>query len=281
MRRDVLMLVAVSALAAPPLAGAAPHTAPVEIKDAVARVIIVPEDRADVAVEIVRPNARLPLTVRTFGGRTIVDGKLGSRVRGCHGSGEGARVSVRGVGDVAWADMPQVVVHTPRDVQVEAGGAIFGQAGRSRTLELANAGCGDWTVANVEGAARITQAGSGNTRMGASGGLTVRSAGSGDVTATNVRGPLEISIAGSGSANVRSMDGPLSVSIAGSGDVNVQGGRARAMKVTIGGSGDVGFGGVADSLTARIAGSGDVRVADVKGPVSKAVMGSGSVRVGE
>jgi hypothetical protein len=63
--------------------------------------------------------------------------------------------------------MPQVVIHTPRDVKVSAGGAVFGSVGRSATLDLDNAGCGDWTIANVEGTAKVSQAGSGDTRMGA------------------------------------------------------------------------------------------------------------------
>ena len=58
---------------------------------------------------------------------------------------------MRGVGEVSWADMPQVVIRTPRDVDVDAGGAVCGTVGRSASLELGNAGCGDWTVANVEG----------------------------------------------------------------------------------------------------------------------------------
>ena len=50
--------------------------------------------------------------------------------------------------------MPQVVIRTPRDVNVDAGGAVFGSVGRSASLDLGNAGCGDWTIANVDGRRR-------------------------------------------------------------------------------------------------------------------------------
>ncbi|MBL8552710.1 MAG: hypothetical protein JNL41_00425, partial [Phenylobacterium sp.] len=66
---------ALAALGALAAAGPA-QAASVEIKDAVARVTVVPEDRADIKVDIVRPHPRLPLTVRTLGDRTIVDGDL-------------------------------------------------------------------------------------------------------------------------------------------------------------------------------------------------------------
>lgn len=275
MRLQMLLLAATAALSA----GAA-QAATVEIKDAVARVTVIPEDRKDIKIEVTRPNGQLPLTVRTFGDRTILDGDLDRKIHNCRSSGETSWVDVRGVGKVSWAEMPQVVIHTPRDVHVDAGGAVFGTVGRSASLNLDNAGCGDWTLANVEGAASISQAGSGDTRMGTAGSLKIRVAGSGDVAAADIRGPVDVNIAGSGDAMIKSVSGQLEVSIAGSGDVVIASGRATDMKVSVAGSGDIDFRGSADSLRARIAGSGDVHANEVKGPVSKMIMGSGSVRVG-
>lgn len=277
MRLQMALLAATAAFSA----GAA-QAASVEVKDAVARVTVVPEDRNDIKVEIVRANPRLPLMVRSLGDRTIVDGDLDGRhrIHNCRSTGEKSSVDVRGIGNIGWADFPQVVIHTPRDVHIDADGAVFGSVGRSASLHLGNAGCGDWTVANVERQAKISQAGSGDTRMGSTGALKVNVAGSGDVMAADVRGGLDVSIAGSGDTAVRSINGPLEVSIAGSGDVSIEGGRATTMKVSVAGSGDVEFRGVADSLRARIAGSGDVHASEVKGEISKVVMGSGSVRVG-
>jgi putative autotransporter adhesin-like protein len=277
MRLAIAFVVAAAALTA----AAAASAASVEVKDAVARVTVIPENRDDIKVEFLSTNPRLPLKIRSFAGRTIVDGDLGRRIRSCHGSGQNVVVEVRGVGSVAWRDMPQVVVRTPRETNVEAGGAVFGSVGRSAALTLANAGCGDWTVANVEGRLHLSQAGSGDTHTGAAGEAKIRVAGSGDVWTAEVRGPLNVEVAGSGNVTSASVSGPLEVHVAGSGDVKVAGGHATSMSVAIAGSGDVEFGGVADSLKARIAGSGDVHAREVRGPISKAVMGSGGVTVGQ
>ena len=88
-----------------------------------------------------------------------------------------ARAKVVGPPDVAWKDMPQVVIHTPRDVDVDAGGAVWGSVGRSASVKLGNAGCGDWTVGNTDGAMRVSQAGSGDTRTGNGRTRTGRTAG--------------------------------------------------------------------------------------------------------
>jgi hypothetical protein len=275
--RNILILLAAGAACG--LAGGA-QAASVEVKDAVARVTVIPENRSDVKVEFLSTNPRLPLRVTTFAGRTVINGGLGRRIRNCRGSGQNARIEVRGVGEVAWNEMPQVVIRTPPSADVSTGGAVFGAVGRSSELQLANAGCGDWFVANVEGRLRLSQAGSGDARVGSSGEARIRVAGSGDVSAADVRGSLQVEIAGSGDVSVASIAGPLDVHTAGSGDVRVHGGHASDMRVMIAGSGDVDFDGVADSLKARIAGSGDVHVRQVRGPISKTVMGSGGVSVG-
>lgn len=274
MRLSMVLLAAAAALTA----GAA-NAASVELKDAVARVTVIPENRSDIKVEFVTQNGKLPLEVRTVGDRTIIDGDLDRRIRNCRGEGEDVRITVRDLGDVAWKDMPQVVIRAPRDVKIEAGGAVFGSVGRSGSVHLANAGCGDWTIANVEGAMTIKQAGSGDTRTGSAGETKVRIAGSGDVATADLRS-LDVDIAGSGSVAAGSISGPLSVSIAGSGDVKVAGGRASSMSVSVAGSGNVDFRGVTDSVKARIAGSGDIRVKEVTGEVSKHIMGSGAVTIG-
>jgi hypothetical protein len=262
------------------LAGGTANAATLEIKDAVARVTVIPEARSDIKVEVTRANAATPLTIRTLGDRTILDGNLDRRIGSCRGRGENVVVNLRGGRKLAWSEITQVVIRTPRDVKLEAGGAVFGVVGRSGTLSLDNAGCGDWTIANVEGAARINQAGSGDSRLGTTGSLRVRAAGSGDVAAAAVKGGLDIDIAGSGSTLVSSINGPLEIDVAGSGDVMIGGGRAANMNVSIAGSGDVDFRGVAGNVRARIAGSGNVHVNEVKGEISRSIMGSGKVRVG-
>lgn len=276
MRTTLMVLAAATALGG----ASAANAASVEVKDAVARVTVIPENRTDVKVEFIATNPKLPMQLRSLGGRTIVDGRLDRRIRACHGIGERASVHVRGVGEVGWNEMPQIVIRTPRDVDVDAGGAVWGTVGRSASLNLGNAGCGDWTVGNVEGRMRLSQAGSGDTRAGSAANAKIRVAGSGDTSIADVRGPVQIDIAGSGDVTVASVSGPLEVHVAGSGDVRVAGGRASDFDVTVAGSGDVHFGGVADNLKARIMGSGDVRAHQVTGHISKTIMGSGGVSVG-
>ena len=228
---------------------------------------------------IAAPIPRLPLEVRTVGGRTIVDGGLRPQDPQLpRRSGEPSRVASRGVGDVAWNDMPQVVIHTPRDVDVAAGGAVFGAVGRSASLELGNAGCGDWTVGQRR---RAPADQPGRLRRHARRRRPARRSCGSRAPATSPwptsAAGLDVDIAGSGDVTVASIAGPLDVRVAGSGDVKVAGGQATTMSVSVAGSGDVDFGGVADSLKARIAGSGDVRAREVQRPVSKTVMGSGGV----
>ena len=276
MRLQIALLAGLATFAA----GAA-NAAAVEVKDAVARVTVIPENRTDIKVEFLSTNPRLPLMVDNRFGRTVIDGGLRRRIRNCRGRGDSVRVEVREVGEVAWRDMPQVVIRTPKDVSLETGGAVFGSVGRSASLDLGNAGCGDWTIGNVEGRMRLSQAGSGDARTGSAGEAKIRVAGSGDVFMADIKGPVAVDIAGSGNVSMTSVNGPLEARVAGSGDIKIGAGHATTMAVTIAGSGDVDFGGVAESLTARIAGSGDVRAKQVRGSVSKVVMGSGGVRIGD
>lgn len=273
------LIVSLAALAASAAATGA-QAASVEIRDAVARVVISPESRADVAVEVLTRNGRLPLEVRQAGDRVVIDGGLSRRIINCTSRGGRTRVQVRGVGEVAYADMPQVLIRTPRQVEVSADGAVFGEVGRAASVDLSNAGCGDWLLANVAGRLSVRQVGSGDTRAGAAGEADLQVAGSGDIVTRAIEGRLGVKVAGSGDVLVERVTGPMAVQVAGSGDVKVLSGRASAMDVTIAGSGDVDFGGDAASLSAKIMGSGDVRARAVRGAVTKTVMGSGEVIVG-
>lgn len=253
----------------------------VEIRDAVARVVVIPEARDDVKVEVLKARQALPLKVEQKGGRTVIDGGLKNRLRGCGRHDGQASATVAGVGEVGWNDMPQIVVRTPMAATVRAGGAVFGAVGRSRSLDLASGGCGDWTVANTEGMLRLSSAGSGKVRAGSAGQAVLRLAGSADMTVGEVGGQLGVDLAGSGDVHVRSAAGAVDVKIAGSGDVEIAWGRAGAVSVLIAGSGDLEFGGAAESLKARVLGSGDVHVDRVTGPVERSVMGSGQITVGD
>ena len=68
------LAIAIAAVGDSALAAGAAAAAPaVEIRDAVVRVTVIPEDRADVKVEMLTVNRALPLEVRTSG---AADGDL-------------------------------------------------------------------------------------------------------------------------------------------------------------------------------------------------------------
>jgi len=278
MRALLLLATAATALG---FAGAAAADPSVKIKDAVARVEVIPEARGDVKVEFLTTNQSLPLKIRQNGSEVTVDGGLRmNRINGCNTVMGKTVIRVRGVGDVKWEDIPQIVVRVPMNAEVAAGGAVFGNVGRTDHLELSNAGCGNWTVANVKGKLELNQAGSGDAKVGSAGSAEINIAGSGDVKTQEIGGDLEINIAGSGGVTAASVNGKLEANIAGSGDVTVNGGRSRSIEVSVMGSGNVDFGGEADAVEVSVAGSGDVRIAKANGPVSKHVAGSGDVIIG-
>jgi len=254
--------------------------ADVDIRHAAARVTITPEARSDIAVSVYKSNPRLHFRVYRQGDSVIVDGGLGLRGPNCTSFFGRKGVHVFGVGFTPYDALPQIMIRTPMNVKVKASGAVFGAVGRSDSLELANAGCGDWTVANVTGPADVRVAGSGDIHAGSAGSADVKISGSSDITFNDIKNGLVSSTSGSGDLHAGVVNGPMHVRIAGSGDVVARGGQVTDMSVELAGSGDVHFAGVAQSLQAAIAGSGDVSVGRVTGTVAKHVAGSGSVTVG-
>jgi hypothetical protein len=260
------------------------------IRNAVVKVTIVPENRTDIVVKIIKSNPKLPLTVQQgLNGDVIVDGSerygawgflLGGRTTNCHREGDEPVVHVFGVGDVRGADMPQIVVQVPMDAHVSTGGATFGSVGRSDALDLHIAGCDDWVIANVAGRMAISDAGVARVRTGTSGSLSLHISGSSDVKTGDVASGMELHIAGSGQVENASVNGPISMSIAGHGDISILGGRASDLKVHIAGSGKVRDQGTAENLDAQIAGSGEINVAQVTGTVTKHVAGVGTINIG-
>jgi hypothetical protein len=272
---------AISAMAALTLAAAgAANAAGVEIRNAAVRVTVIPEARSDIGVSVVKANPKLGFRMSRIGDKVIIDGGLGFRSPDCTHVFGRRGVHVWGIGFVPYDDLPQIVVRTPLDSKVSAGGAVYGVVDRAASLELSNGGCGDWSVANVAGPLTIRMAGSGDVRAGDAGTANVRIAGSSDVFLRNVRNGLDSASSGSGNLHAETVAGALHVRVAGSGDVMVPAGQVTDMGVAVAGSGDIRFGGAAQNLDATIVGSGDVSVGRVTGHVSKRVAGSGSVTVG-
>lgn len=259
-------------------AGAA-NAASLEIHDAVARVTIIPEDRQDIAVEILRRQADLPITVRKAGDVTRIEGDVPTRLQTCRMVNGQPQVSARRRGPIAYDDMPILVIRTPRRVSAEAEGAIYGTVGRSLGLELVKSGCGNWTVANVDGPLTVREAGAGTLRLGSAGQTRLQLSGASDVHAKTIRGPLDIRLSGAGKVMVDELRGPLDAVVSGVGQIRVLGGRAETMRAAVSGMGGVDFGGVAGSLRATISGFGNIWVREVTGQVVRSVSGGGRITV--
>jgi hypothetical protein len=193
--------------------------------------------------------------------------------------GQDARIAVRGVGDVRWSETPQVVVHTPKAVNVWTSGAVQGAIGRSASLELHNSGCSAWTIADVAGDASLHESGAGSVRMGKSNTLEVHLSGAANIHATRIRQGLEAQLSGVGDVRVDELNGPMEARVSGVGKVDVEGGKASTVHASVSGMGTVQFGGVASDLDASISGLGSIRVQEVTGSIRKSVSGGGSVQV--
>lgn len=278
MFKKILLGWAGAMVAATGLSAAAQAATQVELKNMAAKVVVIAEDRADVALSVSYGKAKLPtIMVHTTGDKFIADGKIKMRHMRCHADGS---VDVGGVGKVAASDLPVVYLRVPKNASIGSGGATFGQVNDTQSLDLAIGGCGNWTVGNVAQKAEIAVGGSGSVVMGNANNLDIAIGGSGDVKAGNVHN-VEISIGGSGDVGIKSVNGNIDVSIGGNGDVNVEGGNVQKLDVSIAGSGDVRVNGTVKDIDASIAGSGDIWVKTLTGHVDKSIIGSGKVRVGE
>jgi hypothetical protein len=260
-------------------ASAALSAPTIDIRGVAARVTIIPEARSDIGVTIAHADARLPIRENRLGDHTYLTGDVSRQVHGCSVVGGHQVVSIWGRGDIPYDQLPQLVIRTPMDVRVGAGEAVFGEIGRSSSVDFTNQGCGSWTIADVQGRLRLNQAGSGDVRAGSAGASDLSVVGSGDIVAGEIHGGLKAISSSSGNVTVAAVTGPVDARVAGAGSIVLTAGRVTAMTASIAGSGSVSFDGIADSLHATIAGSGDVSVAKVLGPVVRQVFGSGAVRV--
>jgi hypothetical protein len=267
------------------------------VRYAAARITITPEDRQDFLIEIDNPGrAPMPL-VSVDEGRVTVDGQLRGRVGNCR---EGGGAELRGYGELAVEDLPQINIRAPRTLNVSLGSGSTTGIGPSQELNLDISGCGTATIGDVAGEFEVDVAGSGDVRAGAAQSFRADIAGSGDVVVGAVANGADIDIAGSGTVTIASLTGSLSADSAGSGSVTVQGGAitvanidlagsggveiaatVQTLKVAIVGSGDVDVEGQVGDIEADIAGSGGVSASAVTGNVRKEVLGSGDVRVGD
>ena len=281
---------AVGAFAASAALASTAQAGEVEIRNTVARVVVIAEDRTDIQVSVDQGSSGLPaIEIRRRGDDVFIEGGLRRRIQDCRSNvfvgdptqmPSGVSVEVRDHGRVEMAQAPLIVIRTPMNVDIDAEGAVWGAIGRADNVELGAGGCGDWSVGNVQNSLSVAVGGSGDVRTGTAQALEVAVGGSGDVR-TGAVTSAELAVGGSGDITVASVNGATDIAIGGSGEVTINGGRAPAMDIGIGGSGTVIFNGEAGDVDVAIAGSGDVRIARVTGRVERAIVGSGDIRIGE
>ena len=256
--------------------------AEIVLRDLAAVVFITPENRADVAVEIVNPGELPAPRVLRSSGRVIVDGDLDGGVNRCRMRDRTSfAVSIDRHGWVDEQELPQVRIRTPQDLSLNASGAVQIWAGSARSANIAISSCGRAELESVSDDADISVAGGGEVKLHEAGRASLRVAGSGDVALGVVRNGLAVSIAGGGDVAAQRVDGPTNIAIQGSGDVVIREGDATTLSIAIAGSGDVVHRGQANDLDVVILGSGDVVVRHVNGEISRRVLGSGDIVVGD
>lgn len=297
MFRITSLAAALTALAVPTLANAQTQSARsvVDIKNAYARIIYLPENRTDYVVTVTENGSdalpRLQITqsprkLEIDGG--ISDQRSGIRISQCRNGdnntipespGIGSSVTLSGIGRVDATDAPLLIIRGPLNADIRSSGAVYGTVTRGASnIDLRVGGCGAWVVANTPERLGLSIGGNAIVWAGDIGDLDVKIGGSGHVKANHIR-TLSASMGGSGRIGVASIDGNLDVRIGGSGTVDIASGNIPTLTARIGGSGDIEFGGTVHDLDATIAGAGRITVDQTTGTVRSRVMGSGRINV--
>lgn len=248
----------------------------VDVRYAAAMVVVTPEDRADISVEIANPG-QLPMpTVEVDGNEVTINGHLRGRIGDCQDGG-GARV--RGYGEFNGDQLPRITIRTPRNVHYSAGGAVSTQIGSANQVNASFSGCADSTIGDVAGTLDLDVAGSGDVRTGTAQVLNVDIAGNSEVTTGAISQSANIEIAGSGEVTIASLTGSLESEGAGSGNLTIQAGAITNARLEMAGSGEANIAATVQNLEVEIVGSGDVDVTAAVVNVDADIAGSGSVTV--
>lgn len=112
------------------------RAASVELRNIYANVEVIPEDRADVTVEVRTSDKRLPATrITRSDGNVLIDGEL-SPLHNCGGIEPGHSVHLPGIGWTPASSALKITLHTPREARIVASGAIIGNVRPAQGLDL-------------------------------------------------------------------------------------------------------------------------------------------------
>jgi len=278
MRRLFGWALASIALAA---AGAA-SAASLEIRNAALRVVVIPEARSDINITIIKTNQHMPLRVSTgLAGETVIDGgawltSFFGKPIWCEANGD---VHIWGVGHIAKADLPQILVRMPLDARVSAGGGVFGAISAANSLDLDASGCGDWVVGNVRDRLAVSNSGAVSVRTGSAGRMALEDSGAGRIATRGAAGGLDASVSGAGVVAVEAASGRIRLQDSGGGDIDVNGGQASSLDEQASGSGDIQFRGAAQDVRASLSGIGQVGAGVVTHSLDVDISGGGDMNV--
>lgn len=226
-------------LAGPAAPAAAAGGAGLLIERAVARVVVIPEPRADVTV-LVRPAPGRPApVVRRAGARLVVDGGQPDAGR-AWGPLWLQRWLGRGRCEADRAPQAVIVARTPMDAKVTVSGAVSGQVRRADRLDLRLSGCGDWRVAEV-------------------------------------RRDLALRADNAGTVTIDGAEDRLLVEAGGLAHVAIAGGHSQAARLVARGRAVIEHRGSIGGLAAQVRNAGVVRVREAWGAVDALVDGTGDV----
>jgi hypothetical protein len=275
MRGWAILSSALLGLGAPALAQAAS----VEVKGVYANLWIIPEDRADVSVDVRTPDSRLPApSVTRSGDAVIVDGGLRT-LTNCSGIHLGRGVRLPGLGYFPAGSAVNITVRMPRNVRVTTSGAIVGDVKPTQAFDLHADGCSRWRIADVAGKLTVHQSGAADIHGASAGEADFDLSGITNVDLASARA-LNVDMSGMGKVRLDAISGPVDASLSGMGSVKIAGGRAGPVKADVSGMGSFSLRGTAASLDAAVSGIGGVHVDRVEGEVRKNVSGIGHVSVG-
>lgn len=276
---------AVLGLALTGAAGAAQAAGPtVRLDQLAARVIIIPEARANIDAEVrnAGKGGLAKPTVTVSGQALTVSGGLSrADFHNCRVRGGGHGVSIGFFRHIDEADLPVVTLHVPMDVTIEADSAVEAETtGTLHSLNVVEEACDAWKIGDVSDRLEYDLAGRGDVQVGSVGSTTLKLQGLGDLH-VRATGALDVSLQGLGDVTVDQVNGPVHASLQGMGDLHIKGGHATQFTANLAGMGDVRFDGVADTVDASASGMGDIHVARATGEVHKRQSGFSTVTVGK
>jgi len=259
----------------------------IELRDMVARIVVMPEDRSDIDIRVRYGKVHVPtLMVSHHGNVTVLNGHLSNPNKNFgfkfridindtdNGEVDKGTVFISGLGNVNIGDLPLVFVRVPQNAVVKDSAYSFGQVKPSKSLDFIMNGNGDWQIEPVSGSLSVIDSGSGTLHVSSAGDSIIDSMGSGDIDIGSARN-LRISLSGSGGfSSGQSLDTELQNS--GSGDVNL--GRVRNLRAQLNGSGDLTLATVG-GISVVNNGTSDVRIARANGPVNLDLSGSGDINI--